>query len=82
MLLWAFDHLGAQYAETAAMVWNTASRVSEGSVTGQTAKRGSRRARSGNQSVPAGAFRVQAPEWQLNVRGNDAVLRQFGLSGS
>lgn len=86
VLLWAFDHLGAQYAETAAMVWNTASqRVSEGlgyRPNGETLLRIS--AGEVEQSVRYRLERsgFRRPEWQLNVRGNDAVLRQFGLSGS
>lgn len=83
VLLWAFDHLGAEYADTAAMVWNKASQ-------GVSESLGYRRNGEAQLRIAPGEidrsvrYRLQRsdfrrPDWQLQVDGNDAVRTLFGL---
>ncbi|WP_147104217.1 GNAT family N-acetyltransferase [Nesterenkonia populi] len=85
MLAWVFDHFGAEYAESDAYEWNTASRrVSE--KLGYTPC-GSRRAPDAHRrsAEQLDLFRLspedfQKPEWPVEVEGSDR-LRAFLESG-
>lgn len=84
-LLWAIDHLGAEYADTAAMVWNKASQCVSESLGYRRNGEALLRIAPGEveQSIRYRLNRADfmRPDWQLQVRGNDAVLRLFGLDG-
>lgn len=83
VLLWAFDHLGAEFAETAAFDSNPASQgVSEAlgyRRNGESLKQISHGevARSLEFRLKRGEFR--RPEWELQVEGHEEVARYFGL---
>lgn len=82
MLLWAFDHFGAEYAESTAYRWNGPSRaVSLGLGYEVT---GARRVTDAYGQAPAieETFRVAAaglirPEWPVTVSGSDALAGFF-----
>ncbi|MGJ9372453.1 GNAT family N-acetyltransferase [Nesterenkonia sp. CF4.4] len=83
MLLWAFDHFGAEYAESGAYTWNERSRrVSEtlGYFTS-----GTRRVPDAHGEKPEWEhmFRLPKndllrPRWQIQVTGNDALKSFYG----
>ena len=76
-LLLAFDHLGAEVAESSALAWNTASiRVSTG--LGYELNGTQRTVGADGAAVDETRFRVtpdtfRRPEWQLEVSGLDAA---------
>lgn len=83
VLLWAFDHLGAEYAETAAFEGNRASQ-------GVTESLGYRRNGERLKRIAPGETtlsleyrlrreELKRPEWALEVEGHDDVARLFGI---
>lgn len=83
VLLWAFDYLGAEFADTAAFEENLASqKVSEAmgySTNGETLHRVAEGevARMLNYRLKREAFK--RPEWQLQAEGQEAASRMLGL---
>lgn len=84
VLLWAFDHLGAERAETAAMSWNAASAGVSRSLGYQP---------NGTHKMVIAPGEVQdsskyllhrrdlvRPEWELQVSGHEAVAALLGVS--
>ncbi len=83
VLLWSFDHLGAECAETAAFDGNAASQ-------GVTESLGYRRNGERLKRIAPGETAVsheyrlrreefKRPEWVLQVEGHDEVARLFGI---
>ena len=83
MLLWAFDHFGAAYAESGAYTWNERSRrVSEtlGYFTS-----GTRRVPDAHGQQPEWEYMFRLPKndllrpsWQIQVTGNDELRSFYG----
>lgn len=84
VLLWAFDHLGAEYAETAAFEGNEASQGVSRSLGYRS--NGERLKRIGPGEVARSfEYRLRRdqlvrPEWELAVEGHGGVARLFGLT--
>lgn len=82
VLLWAFDWLGAEYAETAAMAGNAASRgVSES--LGYRPNGTTRHLVTAGEVYDSLKYRLAAadfrrPDWQLEVHGHEAVRKLLG----
>lgn len=84
VLLWAFDHLSAEYATTAAMAWNQASQGVSRSLGYRPNGVDVIRTDPG-ESQESHRFRLtradfRRPEWQLRTEGHEAVTRFLGLS--
>ena len=86
LLLFAFDVLGAEWAESSAAVWNTASlRVSYG--LGYEPNGVTRVAPRSEQPVDEQRVRLSRhgfnrPTWGITTTGEQAVLAQLGISAS
>ncbi|MCH8563382.1 GNAT family N-acetyltransferase [Nesterenkonia sp. LB17] len=83
MLLWAFDHFGAEYAESGASTWDERSRRVAETLGYFTA--GTRRVPDahGEKSEWEHMFRLPKndllrPPWQIQVTGNDRLRGFFG----
>lgn len=83
MLLWAFDHFGAEYAESGAYTWNERSRRVSETLGYFTA--GTRRVPDPQRENPEWEhmFRLSKndllrPPWQIRVAGNDQLKSFFG----
>ena len=82
VLFWAFDHLGAEYAITAAMAWNQASQGVSRSM-GYRPNGTFRKLTSPGEVQESIRFRLargefMRPDWQLKVSGHEAVAPLLG----
>ena len=86
VLLWAFDHLGAEFAETAAFEDNRASqKVSEAmgySRNGEALQRIDRGEVARMLRYRLRREELRRPDWELRVDGQEAVARLLGVEGS
>jgi RimJ/RimL family protein N-acetyltransferase len=83
VLLWAFDHLGAEVAETSAADWNHASQGVSRSLGYRDNGLGRIEARPGEMELDV-RFRLEPawlvrPDWTLEVEGVAEARRELGL---
>ena len=84
VLLWAFDYLGAEFAETAAFEENRASQeVSE--AMGCSRNGGALRRIDKGEVARMLKYRLRredfkAPDWELQVEGQEAAARLLGVN--
>jgi RimJ/RimL family protein N-acetyltransferase len=83
VLLWAFDHLGAEVAETSAADWNHASQGVSRSLGYRDNGLGRVEARPGGMELDV-RFRLEPawlvrPDWTLEVEGVAEARRELGL---
>ena len=83
-LLWAFDHLGAEVAETSAADWNHASQGVSRSLGYRDNGLGRIEARPGQMELDV-RFRLEPewlvrPDWTLEVEGVAEARRELGLA--
>lgn len=83
VLLWAFDHLGAEVAETSAADWNHASQGVSRSLGYRENGLGRIEARPGEMELDV-RFRLEPewlvrPDWTLEVEGVAEARRELGL---
>lgn len=83
VLLWAFDHLGAEVAETSAADWNLASQGVSRSLGYRDNGLGRIEARPGEMELDV-RFRLEPewlarPDWTLEVEGAAETRRELGL---
>lgn len=83
MLLWAFDHFGAEYAESGAYTWNERSRRVSESLGYFTS--GTQRVPDAHGAEPEWEYLFRLPKndllrppWQIQVTGNDALKSFLG----
>jgi RimJ/RimL family protein N-acetyltransferase len=84
VLLWAFDHLGAEVAETSAADWNHASQGVSRSLGYRDNGLGRIEARPGEMELDV-RFRLEPawlvrPDWTLEVEGVAEARRELGLA--
>ncbi|WP_150463113.1 GNAT family N-acetyltransferase [Nesterenkonia ebinurensis] len=83
MLLWAFDHFNAEYAQSGANSWNKPSQGVSASLGYQTVGRARRVGAYGDEAEEGLYFLLSAdefnrPDWDIEVTGNE-LLRDFML---